>query len=143
VYLISVRRSPKFEQQPIDTLMSTLVELLDLTISDDELKYPYNEDVITQRNHFRSVLLALADRQPIIKIEIIYASRSEISGPAPNILARSRAPAYEALQSALQALFSNADIAVIFAGAPRSTNAEPPRTRFPNKIALSRSLNLA
>jgi hypothetical protein len=63
--------------------MSTLVELLDLTISDDKLKYPYNEDDITQRNHFRSVFLALADRQPIIKIEIIYASRSEISGPAP------------------------------------------------------------
>jgi AIPR protein len=113
LYLISVRRSPKFEQQPIDTLTSTLVELLDLTISDGDLKYPYNEDVITQRNQFRSVFVKLADRQPNIKINIVYASRSESSEPAPNILARS-----EALESAVHGLFSNADIQVTFAGAP-------------------------
>jgi len=112
IYIITARRSSKFEQQPIDSLISSLSEVLDLTLNDDELSYPYNEDVTTQRSHFRSVFISLADRQPIVRIRIIYASRSDVSEPAPNIRARA-----EVLTKVLRELFSNAEINVDFCGA--------------------------
>jgi len=112
IYIITARRSPKFEQQPIDSLISSLRELLDLTLTDEELSYPYNEDVMMQRNHFRSIFVSLADRQPIIRIKVFYASRSDTSAPASNIRARA-----DILIKMLRELFSNADIQVVFAGA--------------------------
>ncbi len=114
IYIISARRSTTFEQQPIDSLISSLREILDLTLSDAELAYPYNAEVMEQRNHFRSVFVSLADRQPIVRIKIAYASRSDVSQPAPNIQARA-----EALTKVLRELFSNAEISIIFAGADK------------------------
>jgi hypothetical protein len=113
LHIIAVRRSPRFEQQPIDTLISSLGELLNLTLAETELKYPYNEGVLSQRNHFRSVFVSLADRQPTIRVKVTYASRSEVSHPAPNIKARA-----DVLSGTLKDLFSNSDISVVFVGAP-------------------------
>jgi len=65
-----------------------------------------------QRRRFRSVFISLADRQPIVRIKIIYASRSDTSEPAPNIKSRA-----EVLTKTLRDLFSNAEINVSFVGA--------------------------
>jgi hypothetical protein len=113
LHIIAVRRSPRFEQQPIDTLISSLGELLNLTLAEGELSYPYNEAVVAQRGHFKSVFVSLADRQPITRIKVTYASRSDVSHPAPNIKARG-----EVLAKTLKDLFSNSDISVAFVGAP-------------------------
>lgn len=62
LYVITVRRTTKFEQQPIDSLISSLGELLDLRLGEDELSYPYNPWVLEQRSLFKSVFVSLADR---------------------------------------------------------------------------------
>ena len=99
-HILTVRRSATFEQQPIDTLISSLGELLDLTLDSAQLSYPYNDAVMLQRDFFKKVFIGLADRQPILRIKIIYSSRSDTSVPASNIQARA-----EVLNSVLRNLF--------------------------------------
>jgi hypothetical protein len=112
VHIISARRSATFEQQPIDSLISSLGELLDLRIRDNELKYPYNDDVLEQRRLFSRTYIALAERQPKLRLCVHYCSRGDASQVAPNL--RSRA---QTLQKLLDELFSNAETAVKFVGA--------------------------
>lgn len=112
VYVLSVRLSARFEQQPIDTLISSLRKLLDLSLDDDKLNYPYNESVLQQRRLFSDVYIALADRQPKLNLHIKYCSRGDSNKVAPNL--RSRA---QTLADLLNDLFSNSDIRVDFVGA--------------------------
>ncbi len=110
--LIAARRSPTFEQQPIDLLISSLGELLDLRLSDKQLSYPYNEYVLQQRNLFKHVFVSLADRGPRLKITITYCSRGDTDILAENIKARARV-----LEGVLSNLFSNSMSTVRFCGA--------------------------
>ncbi|TWU10292.1 AIPR protein [Novipirellula galeiformis] len=112
VHVLSVRRAAKFEQQPIDTLVSSLGELLDLSVKDDDLKYPYNEEVLGQRRLFSTNYVALADRQPQLTIQVHYCSRGDSSQVAPNLQSRA-----DTLTSILDDLFSDARIAFRFVGA--------------------------
>lgn len=111
LWIMSVRRSPKFEQQPIDSLISSLGEILDLRLQDHELNYPFNDSVIQQRQLFRTLFIALADRQPVLRVNVIYCSRGDTAEIAPNISARA-----DALSQNLGRLFSNAAISVSFLG---------------------------
>jgi hypothetical protein len=149
VYIITARRSSKFEQQAIDSLTSSLGELLDLTLNESELKYPYNQEVLEQRTRFREIYISLADRQPNLQINVIYASRAENSEPAPNVKSRG-----VVLFGTLQNLFSNAKIDIRFAGADellslsrkgldlqiRLPLAEPPISREGNRFIILCSL---
>ena len=112
VFILSVRKTKRFEQLPVDTLISSLGELLDLTIDESELKYPYNETVLQQREILKLLLTGLADRRPQIKIRILYCSRGDASDISPNVLSRGTA-----LSDLIKNLFSNADIKVAFLGA--------------------------
>lgn len=112
VHIFTVRRSPKFEQQPLDTLIGSLTELLDLGVNDADLKYPFNDSVLQQRTLFSTVYVSLADRQPKLNIRLHYCSRGETSQVAPNLKSRS-----DTLRSVLNDLFSNVNIDVAFVGA--------------------------
>lgn len=112
VHIVSVRRSPTFEQQPIDSLTTSLKELFDLRLSKEELSYPYNDLVVEQRELFRSIFVALADRQPRLEITVTYCSRGDRSKIAPNLLARART-----LEAQLREQFGAASIDVEFVGA--------------------------
>jgi hypothetical protein len=112
VHIFTAKRSPSFEQQPLDTLIGSLSELLSLGTKEARLKYPFNEAVLEQRKLFSTVYISLADRQPKLQIRIHYCSRGETSRVAPNIKSRATA-----LHSVLNDLFSNANIDVSFVGA--------------------------
>ena len=112
VHIFSVRRSAKFEQQPLDSLISSLAELFDLGIEEKRLKYPYNESVVEQRKLFSSLYISLADRQPILRIYVHYCSRGASSQVAPNLKSRA-----DTLRSTLADLFSDVQVIVSFVGA--------------------------
>jgi hypothetical protein len=112
VHIFSTRRSPRFEQQPLDTLIGSLSEIFDLGLKDADLKYPYNESVLQQRKLFSNVYIALADRQPNLNIQMHYCSRGETKQVALNLKSRA-----ETLRSLLNDLFSNAQVNVEFIGA--------------------------
>jgi AIPR protein len=112
VHILSVRKSRKFEQQPLDALFGSLGELLDPTLSERELEYPYNETILQQRILFRQLFTSLADRQPLLRVQITYCCRGDVATVAPNILSRG-----EGLKTLLRSLFSNASIDMTFSGA--------------------------
>ncbi len=112
VHILTVTKSPKFEQKPLDSLIGSLGELLDLSIDVTDLKYPYNEFVLQQRELFKEIYISLADRQPIQHIQVHYCSRGNASIVATNLKSRA-----SILHSLLEDLFSNAEINVAFVGA--------------------------
>jgi hypothetical protein len=112
IKIVSSRSSPRFEQQPLDSLHSSLSELLDLTKTPAELMYPYNSDVLRQRERFSTAYLELVEREPILTVTIDYCSRGDASQIAPNL--RSRA---DALEELVRRLFGRVDIRCAFFGA--------------------------
>jgi hypothetical protein len=112
VFVITCRRSATFEQQPIDSLISSLSELLDLRHEDGALSYPFNDAVLQQRKLFRDIFIGLADRDPSLILNVLYCSRGDTTKVAPNIVARANV-----LAGALKELFSEAKIETSFMGA--------------------------
>ena len=88
LHILSCRRAATFEQQPVDALISSVTELLDLQIDTRELDYPFNEHVVRQRDLFRQIFVSLADRQPLLEIRVTFCTRGDTSILAPNIRAR-------------------------------------------------------
>jgi hypothetical protein len=112
VEIIAARRSPTFEQQPLDSLISSLGELLNLRLSNKQLSYPYNEYVLQQRDLFKNLFVSLADRAPQLKIIITYCSRGDTNILADNIKARA-----SVLEGVLRGLFSDSVCVMRFCGA--------------------------
>lgn len=123
--IVSARSSAKFEQQPIDSLHSSLSELLDLTKSDHDLSYPYNRDVLRQRSLFSSAYIGLVERKPQLSIRVHYCSRGDVGNIAPNLIARA-----SSLEALLRTLFGGASISFIFQGATELLDAA---RRKPNR----------
>lgn len=112
LHVFSVRRTDSFQLQPIDAMYSSLSELLDLTKTEAELIYPYNPDILDQRELFRRVITTLADRQPKLTVEIHYCSRGSTDQLPENL--KQRASAIEAL---VRSLFSDTYSSFNFIGA--------------------------
>jgi hypothetical protein len=110
--IFTVKRSATFEQKPLDSLISSLAEILDLGIENENLKYPYNDSVLEQRRLFSEVYISLADRHPIVNIDVHYCSRGDSSKVAINLKSRA-----ETLQANLLELFSDAQVKTDFVGA--------------------------
>ena len=134
VHVLSVRRSAKFEQQPIDTLISSLTELLDLSIDASDLKYPYNPDVLEQRNLFISNYVALADRQPKLRIFVKYCSRGDAMNVAPNLQSRAHT-----LTDLLNGLFSHSKVEFRFVGASELLESARKQRDFTLRLPFTES----
>ncbi len=138
LHIFSVRRTDSFQLQPIDALYSSLSELLDLTKTESELTYPYNQDILDQRELFRKVVTTLADRQPELTVAINYCSRGSTDHLPENIKQRG-----SAIVTLVRGLFSDTHSTFNFIGASellvrsrkqlaytlRLAFAEPPITR--------------
>lgn len=112
VFLISTKHAANFRQAPVNALISSLPELLDLSKSADDLKYPFASDVLDQRELFKEVYVALADRHPSLRIHVIYASRGDATQIPENITKRA-----DVLKEELSHLFSDVEITFSFSGA--------------------------
>lgn len=110
--IFTVKHASGYEQQAIDQLLGSLAELLDLGVDRTDLKYPYNDDILEQRDLFSVVYIALADRQPSVTIRIHYCSRGDAAKIATPIQGRA-----DALRGLLKDLFSNATVSFQFWGA--------------------------
>ncbi len=138
LHIFSVRRTDSFQLQPIDALFSSLSEILDLTKAKSELIYPYNEDILDQRELFRKVIITLADRQPELTVTINYCSRGSTDNLPENLRQRG-----SAIENLVNGLFSDIHASFNFIGASellsrarkqltytlRLAFAEPPITR--------------
>lgn len=110
--LFTVRRSDSFQQDPLNALNGSLPELFDLRKTESELGYPFCPAVIAQRQMFRKLFVALADRRPELVVSVYYCCRGDTSVLASNLTSRA-----DQLRSTVQALFSDAQVSVTLFGA--------------------------
>ncbi|MDP2997866.1 MAG: AIPR family protein [Bryobacterales bacterium] len=112
VALFTVNRSDSFNQQPLNALCSSIQELFDLTREESELRYPFRQEVLVQRELFRSVFISLADRRPRLVVSIYYCCRGDTSTLAGNLTSRAGQ-----LEETIRSLFGEVASEVRFLGA--------------------------
>lgn len=115
--IITAKTSSSFKQDPVDKLISSLGELLDLRKNVDDLHYTFNERIITQRELFLKVFKDLADRNPELTIRLHYCCRGDKNELADNIVARSKN-----LTETINNLFSDVSIEMNFVDASHLLN---------------------
>lgn len=112
LFIVTAKSRPSFTQAPLNSLLSSLPELLDLTKEESELKYPFSGQVLEQRALFRETYVSLAERHPSLRLHVVYANRGDVDKISPNISSRA-----ELIQNELLQLFSDAEARVEFLGA--------------------------
>lgn len=134
VHIFSVRRSDSFQLQSIDALFSSLSELLDLTKTQSELSYPYNQDILDQRELFLKVVVGLADRQPKLSLSINYCSRGSTDNLPDNLQQRARA-----IENLVKGLFSDTEARFNFIGATELLTRARKQLAYTLKLAFAES----
>lgn len=77
VYLITCKHDSAFKQAPITTMIPSLIELFDFTISSSSLTASYNEPLLKKRDLLISTYRRLAVSLEKFDIHIIYACRGD------------------------------------------------------------------
>jgi len=84
-FVFTVRHADKFQLEPINSMQTSLSELLDLTIDPKSFNYPYSEDILFKRSLFKEVYISLAPRKPHLEIDLCYCSRGETKTISNNL----------------------------------------------------------
>jgi hypothetical protein len=110
--IISTKHGDTFRQVPINNLISSLQELLDLRVTEGRLKSVFNERLLELRQVFRKTYIALADRRPEIRVSVNYCCRGDSRRIAENVVKRG-----QLLEKTISELFGEANMEVRFVGA--------------------------
>ncbi len=110
--VITAKHHATFQQAPVNSLLATIPELLDLAHAKDELDGQYSGVLLAGRELFHLAYRRRAAARPTLSFRFIYASRGDQAAIAPNVSAR-------ALQviSVVQSLFSSSMASFDFVGA--------------------------
>ncbi len=111
--IVTCKHANTFLQIPINNLIASIDELLDLSKDTSEIISKFNEDVLRIRDLFRDSYIELADKNPCLKVRIVYASRGDTGQVSENVQAR--ADQLEKLVN--QKHFSDANVGFSFCGA--------------------------
>jgi hypothetical protein len=112
VELFTVKRSDSFKQDALNSVYSSIAELLDLTKSEAEFAYPFREEVLEQRRLLRHVMISLADRRPLLIFRTHYCSRGDSTSLSNNLTSRA-----DLIRDTILDLFGDAQVEVNFVGA--------------------------
>lgn len=77
VYLITCKHDSSFKQAPINTMIPSLIDLMDFSIPSANLTTSYNELVLKKRDLFISTYRRLASCLEKFDIHIVYACRGD------------------------------------------------------------------
>ena len=111
VYVSQVKTSPGFSEQPLQTVESTLADLLDLANDLGHFDGTYREDLLEQVSRFRTAYLDLSDRFPSLTITCFYVCKGSTQAVSRGVERRR-----EAVVTRLRSLFRDADIKVELIG---------------------------
>jgi len=110
--IVTAKHGDSFRQVPVNNMISSLQELLDLRITEGLLKSAFNERILELRRVFRKTYVGLADRRPETRVTVYYCCRGETSKIANNVTKRG-----QLLQKILSELFGDESTKVEFLGA--------------------------
>lgn len=112
VWLFTCKHHPTFLQAPLDTILSTIQELFDLSLNKDDLRGSYSEELLDFRSLFHLAYRRLSIGRPIIKLTFVYASRGDT-----NVIGESVAARAHQIEGTISALFSSCSVRLQFIGA--------------------------
>jgi hypothetical protein len=112
IWLLTVKHHATFQQAPLDAMLATIQELLDLALEPDEFRGKYSPDILA----FRALLLQsyrrLSIGRPTINFHFCYVSRGDTSIVGESVRARA-----QQIESTIAGLFSNCGVSFQFVGA--------------------------
>ncbi|WP_250633637.1 AIPR family protein [Pinirhizobacter soli] len=90
VYVLTCRHRDTFKQEPLDALLASLQELLDLGRGERELAGSYSRSVLNARGRLDAAFRMLSLSRPRITFKVVYASRGDVGMLGESIAARGR-----------------------------------------------------
>lgn len=111
VYIITCKHHDTFMQDVVNNECATVAEIFDLSLTEDNLKSSYNEELLQKRNLFVEAYMNTASSLSNLSFKFYYASRGDRGSVGENIIART-----EFLKSIVQDLFSECDTIYEFYG---------------------------
>ncbi|NJA04353.1 AIPR family protein [Methylococcaceae bacterium WWC4] len=89
VWIITCKHHETFKQAPLDNLIASLSELLNLSIASENLQGDYSEDVVRCRENLKYAYRKLSPRLSNFKIHYSYASRGDTTDIGDSVKSRS------------------------------------------------------
>lgn len=91
VYIFTCKHRDVFKQDPVNSICTSLQELLDFSKKNTDLDGEYNEDVFEKRNIFISTYKKVATILAKFSIKVIFASRGDVQNElGDNVEARGK-----------------------------------------------------
>lgn len=112
VWIITCKHHDTFKQAPLDSLVASMTELLDLSLANHDLQGSYSEDILNKRSHLALSYRKLSPRLNRFAINFAYASRGDTSQIGDSVLSRSKQ-----VINIARDLFGNCDVQFNFIGA--------------------------
>ena len=131
VWICTCKLQDSFRQAPLDSLYSTLVELMDFSVTSPELKGRYSKSVLSRRTHWMYAYKQTAHRLSSFTINIAYISRGDTQRIGQSVAARSNQ-----IESTTRSYFGNCNVRFLFIGAAelihlsRRPTSTPLRLKF-------------
>ena len=113
VFLINCKHHNTFKEATLNTIVATLQELFDLSLSEEQLAGSYNKKILEFRRLFSKSYRKLAIQRPVLSFRVVYASRGNTDQLGESVSARA-----DQIERILLELFSEAKCDFDFMGAP-------------------------
>lgn len=112
IWVFTCKHHATFEQAPINSILASVQELFDLSLTSDQLKGKYSEEVLRARELLAYTYKRVSTARPEITFRFCYVSRGESSDVAGNVLARAKQ-----LETLVESFFSSCTVRFEFRGA--------------------------
>lgn len=134
IYIITCKHHNKYEINPLESLDSSLSELLNFTIKDEDLSRKYNSKVLKKRSLLYNTYRKLASQNIAPVINIFYISRGNASSVPENIQRTG-----EKIKATCSSIFQGAKISMTFWGAEQLIARTREQRNTPIEMSVQRS----
>jgi len=136
VYIITSKYHDTFKQEVLNNEISTIAELFDLSLSDDELKGDYNELLKKKRNEFVFAYKKTASKLSHINFYYYYVSRGDSTKVGENIQARANQ-----LKQITKDFFGKSSVSYSFYGATELVECFRRKKQFDLDLPFTQSIS--
>ena len=112
LYILTCKHGEKYEMRLVNDVASTLIELLDYSKDDSDIKSEYNRELLSKMKFIKSIYYRVAPFIREFDIHVIYASRGSENQISENIKKKA-----DFLENNVAKLFSGCNVKVSFVGA--------------------------
>jgi hypothetical protein len=118
LYLIQAKQSETFSESAIDKIISTAIDIFDLSKKEKELLTRYNSLFVRKIELFKKIYLQLQVKHPKLYVKIVYVSKGNIEEIHPKVNAKS-----QNLEEIVLSRFTGAECTFEFVGARQLLDA--------------------